>query len=222
MNADGLGGPNPIPPHVLTLEEAEERINRYREVLDECIRFGWDAFMNDYKDKHHILSARSRAAIVFDEIRSRSQVVFSAMEGVAFVPRPNSFMLYLGDDIALRFKKLRRNGLCSNINTHQQMLFQAQMCLPGILAGTLVHAGYLLDDLQREVIKTLVVCQFENRVLWTINLTDEAGGAIVITPTSPQGEPPASTWEFTGDKAVEAERNEEMGRAKEANEDNTP
>ncbi|MGC2637368.1 MAG: hypothetical protein WA294_09335 [Acidobacteriaceae bacterium] len=214
MSTNGLGGPNPIPPHVLSLQEAEDRIHPYKELLNQCIRYGWTAYMTDYASKHHLLSARARAAIVFDEIRHRAEVVFGAMSDVRFVPHPNSFMLYIGDDIALRFKKLKNNNLCSNINTRQQLLFQAQMRLPGILAGTLVHAGYLLDELQQEIIRTMVVCQFENRVLWTIRLTDEAGEAIIITPPAPTVEPPAAHWEFTGEKAIEAdERKEESGEA---------
>jgi hypothetical protein len=205
MTDNGLGGPNPLPHHVLSLEQAEDRLNPYKKLLNECIQFGWDAYIKDYSTKHHILCARSRAAIVFDEIKNRAQAIFGALEGVNFVPKLNSFMLYIGDDIVLRFKKLRKNGLCSNINTRQQMLFQAQMCLPGVLAGTLVHAGYLLDDLQHEIIKTLVVCQFENRVLWTIKLTGE-GGAIVFTPPAPvpSERGAVARWEFTGEKADRA------------------
>jgi hypothetical protein len=208
MKTDGLGGPNPLPHHVLSLEQAEDRLQPYKVLLNECIHEGWKAWMEDYVPKHSILSSRSRAAVVFDEIRHRAQIVFGSMPDVKLIPHSNSFILYIGDDIMLRFKKLRRSGLCSNINTRQQMLFQAQMCLPGVLAGTLVHAGYLLDDLQREIIKTLVVCQFENQVLWTIKLTGEGGSLTIVPPIEPDGtlEP---QWEFIGDKAAAAETKEE-------------
>ena len=185
--------PNKPPRHLLTWEEAEDRINPHAQTLSECIQYGWDMWKEFYAPQHPILDARARAAIVFCHIVDCAERKFPGIDGVKFERKQNSFLLYIGDDIVLRFKKLKKNGACSSIATRQQMLFKAQMELPGMETGTLLHAGYSLDVLQHDVQRKLVVCQFKNRVLWAIELpgADADGGAIEIMPApQPPPEPP--------------------------------
>jgi hypothetical protein len=182
--------PNKPPKHLLSWEEAEERLNPYTQLLGECIQFGWDEWKRFYTPKHHILDQRARAAILFSEITRHAEEQFANLEGVKFERKNNSFLLYIGEDIILRFKKIGKKGRCSSIDTRQQMLFKAQMELPGMEAGTLLHAGYLLDVLQQDVLQKLVVCQFKNRVLWILELPTAGGGTIEIMPApapAPQG-----------------------------------
>src|SRR5579863_4797093 len=84
------------PNHILSLKEAEERLEPYKSLLDDCIQHGWDAWNQDYVHKHHILRPRARAAIVFDEIVFKAQELFPPLPGVKFEPRNNSFLLYIG------------------------------------------------------------------------------------------------------------------------------
>jgi hypothetical protein len=179
------------PDRLLTVEEAEELLKPYVELLNRCIQHGWDAYQNDYATKHHLLSARSRATIVFDEIIARAEQEFNGIDGVKFVRKSNSFMLYIGDKATVRFKKIRKSGRCSNIDTRQQVLFkaQAQFRLPGMLEGTLLHAGYLLNDIERDIRRKMVVCQLNNRVLWQFELRSEAAAQPVIT-MQPKPQPP--------------------------------
>jgi len=177
--------------HILTLEEAEEVLVPYRERLNRCIQHGWDVWKNDYQHKHHILHARARAAIIFDEI------VFCAMEEFPDVPgavkavrTASTFMLYIGDSITLRFKKIRKNGRCSNILTKQQVLFRAQVQLnfPTMMDGTLVSAGYVLDDLQQELLRKTIVCHLDDSVLWEMPLAiDNTVIVEFATPSSDSG-----------------------------------
>jgi hypothetical protein len=200
-----LGGKEP-PEHVLTVEEAEETIKPHKDRLDKCIQDGWDAWKNDFAFKHHILGARARAAIVFDEIAWRAQQEFSGIDGVIFRRHSNTFMLYIGDTISLRFKKLRKNGRCSAINTRQQMLFtaQAQLRLPTMLHGTLVNAGYILDDLQLEIQRKMVVCQFKNQVLWQIRLEGEAAPVLELSPLPTPSELPKPEFKIKDTKTKKA------------------
>jgi len=181
--------------HILTLEEAEEILSPFRERLNRCIQHGWDVWKTDYQHKHHILNARARAAIVFDEIVFRALVEFPTIPGqVKALRTANTFLLYIGDSITLRFKKIRKNGRCSNILTHQQILFRAQvqMSFPSMLDGTLVSAGYVLDDLQQEIVRKSVVCHLDNDVLWQMPLTASNAAVVEFTPpvTPASGAPP--------------------------------
>lgn len=149
--------------------------------------------MDEYGHKHHILDARARAAIVFCEITHRAKIEFSNLPDVKVVHRRSSLTIFIGDQITLRFKKIKRTGRCSNILTKTQTLFLAQLNLPGILDGTLVHAGYALDELQREIARKAVVCQLGNQVLWQITITGPQADIIPIapegTPSTPQPSP---------------------------------
>lgn len=136
------------------------------------------------------LGFRARAAIVFCHIVDHAEKKFAGIDDVKFERMQNSFLLYIGEDIVLRFKKLKKNGRCSSIATRQQMLFKAQMELPGMESGTLLHAGYSLDIIQQEILQKLVVCQFKNRVLWAIELPTAGGGAVEVMPAPSTPEPP--------------------------------
>jgi hypothetical protein len=69
-------------------------------------------------------NTRARAAIIFDEIAFRALEEFPTGPGLKAVRTPSTLMLYIGDSITLRFKKIRKNGRCSNILTKQQILFR--------------------------------------------------------------------------------------------------
>jgi hypothetical protein len=214
-NSNGNPQQPPTPPkHILTLKEAEGRINPYKMLLDQCIQHGWDAYNQDYKHKHHILRPRSRATIIFDEIVYKAAEVFHALAGVNFKPYRNSFFLYIGDDIVVRFKKIKKNGRCSSISTHQQSLFQMQIEIPGMEKGTMLQAGYVLDDLQHQLVRKLVVCEFDKRVLWTIELMREASAPVMEMPLAPTPEPPKHRFESKPEAVPESEKEKKKHKRK--------
>jgi hypothetical protein len=215
-----IPGGNNSKDHLLTMEEAEELLKPYQENLNVCIQHGWDSYMKDYAHKHHILGARARAAIVFDEIVAKAEIVFDGMPDVKFVKKNASFLLYIGDKITLRFKKIKKCGRCSNIETRQQVLFraQAQMHLPTMLEGTLVQAGYVLDDLQREIDRKMVVCQLNNRVLWQFKLTGESGAVVELNPSTAPTETPKTTFEPKPEKQKEIEQEKRKKKTSESGE----
>lgn len=186
-NFPGSMDHNP-PQHLLTSEEAERRLKTHYRRFDKCIRGAWTAFLRDYGHKRHILCSRSIATILFDEITHRAQSEFAGIGGIVPKTQNNSFLLYFGKDIAVRFKKFGKDGRCRNIPTRQQNLFAQQRDLPGMEKGTMLQAGYVLDDLRQNLLRTMIVCQYAKRVVWTINLSEPAANqAVAIAPpTAPQ------------------------------------
>jgi hypothetical protein len=62
--------------------------------------------------------------------------------------------------------------------------------------GTLVHAGYLLDDLQQEILRKSIVCQLNNSVIWQIELsTGVAEVEFMPTSETPLTSVPAPRFE---------------------------
>lgn len=207
--------PPEFPKHLLSKQQAEERLQPHLEILDESIQGGWDAYHEHYSHRHHVLDARARAAIVFRETVHIAKQRFALLAGVSYVEKRGSFFLYIGDDIVLRFKKINKKGLCSNIETRQQMLFELQMQLPGIEEGTLLHAGYQLDDLQVRIARKLVVCQYSRRVMWAFNLSSkpDSGNVTVMQPRpQPQG-PTGPRWEAKPE-AEKKKQNTKVAKAK--------
>lgn len=201
---------SPKPPdHILTLKEAEALLNPYTALLNQCIQHGWDAWRIDYANKHTILTPRTRAAIVFDEIVAKAQGVFLGKPNVRFERKRNSFLLFIGDRIIIRFKKIGKNGKCSNINTRQQALFRMQqtvLAFPDLKEATMLSAGYSLDELQLDMSSKLVVCQFDNRVLWTIELAGDSQAEITPMPETTPPTPTGPRFEPVRDAETEKEK----------------
>jgi hypothetical protein len=197
---------DPTPPrHLISAKAAEEQLQPYKLLLEECIQHGWDTWETFYKPRHHILQARSRSSIVFDEIVFHAQSKFSGLPGVTFQRHRGTFLLYIGDSIVIRFKKIGKNGKCSSIATHQQILFEMQAELPGMEKGTMLNAGYTLDDMQHDIMRKLVVCQFLNRVLWTIDLVSGDRKNTLTIPTTPTTPEPPKAPRFVVKPEAEKE-----------------
>lgn len=201
-----LGSVNDNPPrHLLTSKDAERRLEAHKQRISRCIRGAWEAFDRDYAHKRHILNPRSVASIMWDEIIHRTQPEFAGIDDVVLKPQNNSFLLYIGQGIVIRFKKIGKDGRCRNIPTRQQNLYDSQTSLPGMEKGTILHAGYMLDDLRQELIAVMIVCQYAKHVVWTINLPDAADGQVVqmSAPPSPSA-PPRSRFESKTGKEKKA------------------
>ncbi len=170
------------PHHLLTSEEAEPILKPLLTRLAASIGHGWDAWITDYAGKHIILSARTRANIVFDETVAWAEREFINEPGVKCKRICNSFWMFIGDKIILRFKKFNRDSLPSNIQTKQQMLFGAQLVFPTMEPGTLLNAGYILDDLQRAILHKKITCQLKDKVIWELKLGAEGSATVETMP----------------------------------------
>jgi hypothetical protein len=178
-------------------------------LLAECIQYGWDQWASFYKTKHYVLGARARASIVYDEILSRVAEKIQSTPEVVLKKFRNSFLLYIGDFITIRFKKFNKYGRASNIRTRQQYLFGLQMEIPGMEKGTIMQAGYMLDEAAQSVVKKGIICEFGNRVLYRIDLLTDVNAAIEIpsSPTTPIPEKlKASRFEINPQAILESEQ----------------
>jgi len=174
---------------LLSKEQAQALLQPYLEILNQCIDDGWSAWKTHYSHRSHVLDGRPRAAIVYAEIVNRALETFQGQDGVKVVRRQGSLMIYIGEDVTIRFKKIRKDGRCSNIKTVTQIRFLAQLQLPGMVDGTLVHAGYQLDDLQQNIVRKAIVCQLNERVLWDIELTGVPAEMVTMPPVDSVGQP---------------------------------
>ena len=166
---------------------AVDQLNRYLPLFAECIEHGWGQWKTKYTQQHRILDARARASVVYCEIKEEAMRIFDRVDGVVVKTRNGSVFIYIGDDILVRFKKLKPSGHASNIMTGSQRCLYGQQPIPGFLPGNHITAGYVLDDSQQSIQRMLLVYQEENRILWTIELERNTGmAAEVVEMPKPQ------------------------------------
>ena len=155
---------------MLRKEQAEKILKPHYEKLKQSLDGGWESWQEYYKPRHHVLDARARAAIVYCEVIDRAKTLFADVAVAKFIKKRGMHLLYIGNEIVLRFKKLRK-GAPSNVRTRQQTLFQMQRTIPGVLPGTYASAGYQLDQIEQAIDKTMVVCQLDGESVWAIDLS---------------------------------------------------
>ena len=153
---------------------AETILNPILSLIQQCIEDGWNEWNTFYAPKHHILDSRARASIVYCHIVDRAQVLFQKVPGAVPGRKGGIFRLFIGEEIALRFKKARKDGSTSNISTNQQTLIDLQLNIPGLLPGTMLNAVYQLDNLQRAIKKMMITHQLDRKVQWSISIAGDS------------------------------------------------
>jgi len=139
----------------------------------------------------HMLDARARAAFLNSVIIHRAKTAFTDDPYVTFTQAQGSFFLHFGTEIKVRFKKLKPNGTYSNIMTRQQLRLMYQKNIPGILPGTYLTVGYILDKLQQEIQQHKITLQNRKTVIYAIDLDEAASSATPRTRVAPMPLTPA-------------------------------
>ncbi len=171
-------------------EAAEAELSSILKIIGQCMDEAWQIWRGFYEPQHAILDARARAAIVFCHIVDRAKVLFVGVPNVTVGTAKGVFRLFVGDEIALRFKKANKGGLTSNISTNQQRLIDMQFRIPGILPTMMLNAVYQLDNLQRELENLMVTYQLDRKMHWSIQITPDLSGAMPIPiPVTPPAAP---------------------------------
>jgi hypothetical protein len=126
---------------------------------------------------------RARASFVNAAIVYRAKAAFAGLEpDVKFTATGNSFFLYIGDHIKIRFKKFTDDGRYSNLMTGRQIaLLEQQNNIPGIVPGTYLTVGYQLDKLQQSIQCRMVTLQLKKGIEYFIDLDEEVASMNKVT-----------------------------------------
>ncbi|MPZ51039.1 MAG: hypothetical protein GEU75_17350 [Dehalococcoidia bacterium] len=156
------------------------------------------AVQNYYSDDSSLKvnhSKGTRSSIINDEMRAAARRVFGNVSGVAFTTKRGMFLLYVDNQIAIRFKKLTRRLLAQNHPTQQALAFSNQKQLGqqlGPLPGTPdpmthVNVGYQMNALDTGVSGIYAACPNGEMLAWAIDLLHLGGasGSGVPSPISP-------------------------------------
>lgn len=174
---------------ILSKEEATDFLRPHFPDFVKIEDGAWQEWM-DLPNRHK-LDNRARANNVHCFIVHRALDEFSKTAGTKAIRGGNTFWLHIGDHIKTRFKKLDRKKLYRNYPTATQLKLAFQGNIPGILPGTYLTLGYLLDDLEQKIERHLVTLQIGKRIVYEIDIDAELGAkatpvvAMPVVPVQP-------------------------------------
>lgn len=139
--------------------------------------------------KKSVLSARSRASIVFDFIKRRAIEEFDGDADIHVLLQGQTVKFLFRDQVLIRFKKANAKGIGSNIETEAVLEFiDPQLKIPDLVPEIFkVEVCYTLDKLATKVEAVLVTKRDRNRKLWSYPIFGEEGGTVVqLPPRTPE------------------------------------
>ncbi|WP_433546538.1 hypothetical protein ACQPZG_16635 [Streptomyces sp. CA-294286] len=172
----------------LSAEEAELALSPHLQKIGGCIDRGWRRWLTLLKQDSElaiVISARSRANLVYDFIRHEAVNAFDDCEDVTVGDSRGFLLLTFEEKIVLRFKKFRDRKLrTSGISTQQRHEFSNQV-LPGMEALTHLVAGYLPDKEGLGLERMAITCSLDDDRLWVLELDLGLGEIGVTAPVAP-------------------------------------
>jgi hypothetical protein len=160
---------------------------RMREILEGA----WEDWL--VLPRRGVLSARSRASIIFDFVKLRAITEFDGDPNIRVIPKGPTVQFLFKDRVLVRFKKANWAGLGSNIETQAVIEFvDPQLVIPGLLPDIFkVEVCYHLDKFATRIDTLAVTARERNRKLWSYELRrPEAGAGGVVPYPSPISAPP--------------------------------
>jgi hypothetical protein len=154
----------------ITEHQAKETLSPYQDDIRDCIVSAWKYYHDHFREIKHILSSRSMASIIFDFITHNVRQKFDGKRNVSISTKRGLFLVNFGNQVVLRFKKLRNNK-ASCIHTQQTLNFFCQLEIEDIPNPQRLVVGYQLNKIRTEI-KAISVIYPQNpkQNYWTFDL----------------------------------------------------
>ena len=173
----------PYPPMTAVKDILEDFELRTRSILEGAWE-DWLAMTN-----RAVFSARSRASMVFDFIKTRALAEFDGDPNIRAIPKGQTVHFLFRDRVLLRFKKANSSGLGSNIETQAVLEFtDPQIPLFDLPPIFRVEACYRLDKLATRMAALTVNARQGKTRLWSYELARATGAEIIALPPRPSGD----------------------------------
>jgi hypothetical protein len=139
----------------------------YHDVLFEIAHGAWSDWRVLPLGGKLLFPGRSRACLVFDFMVQRAIAVWGNDSSVRIIRKDETAKFVIGNQVLLRLKKADDRGLGSNIPTQASLNFSMQQCeLPGIPDMHKVEVVYILNSLQTQIDRIVVVARDGEERLW--------------------------------------------------------
>ncbi|MET4574983.1 hypothetical protein [Ottowia thiooxydans] len=165
-----------------------EELDHHLEAFDEMVRGAWADYRALPSICHVTFGARSRASVVHDFLLSRAAAYADSTPGVCYFKLNLMHGIVIGGRYAIRFKKFDYDNRSRNQPTLQVAEFRSQIELDGIDAAHHLEVGYILDDLDADVVDVRLACPSGYGNAWVVSLSDRGTATVVADLFSPSND----------------------------------
>ena len=180
---------------LISYSQASYALSPYMSELHALILDAWNDSQSLISSNMQAVistSARTRASQVHDFFVTRAIEFAEGKDGIFFVKKNGMFILVFPSiygPIAVRFKKLDKDGFSRNIPTQQVLDFKNQMPLKGMEVTHNLEIGYVLTDAQDAISSIVMVCPSGKAIYWMAEITQDGSRENVV-----------NLWEYRGEE----------------------
>ena len=168
-----------------------EVLHPYEDAIFKLIHGAWDDWRNLSLGGRLIFPARARACLVHDFMVQRAIAVWADDGAVRVVQQNETAKFVVNNRVLLRFKKADDRGLGSNIPTQASLSFVDQeQELPGIPDAHKIEIVYVLNRLQTQIERIVVVARNGDERLWDYAIAPAQTAEIISLPIAPSADMP--------------------------------
>jgi hypothetical protein len=168
-----------------------EVLRPYEEAIFKLIHGAWDDWRSLSLGGRLLFPARARACLVHDFMVQRAVAAWTDDSAIRIVRQDETAKFVVSNRVLLRFKKADDRGLGSNIPTQASLSFVDQeQELPGIPDAHKVEIVYVLNGLQTQIGRVVVVARDGDERLWDYAIAPAQTAEIISLPIAPSAETP--------------------------------
>eukprot|EP01012_Entosiphon_sulcatum_P056712 TRINITY_DN80401_c0_g1_i1.p2 TRINITY_DN80401_c0_g1~~TRINITY_DN80401_c0_g1_i1.p2 ORF type:complete len:220 (-),score=18.15 TRINITY_DN80401_c0_g1_i1:1189-1800(-) len=173
--------------NIPTEQQAANQLEAFYNEISFCINSGIDDYIKYDSQRAAIHTNRTKANLIRDYVVHYARLSFQERTDAKIIEKGGLFVILINDKFAIRFKKLNKDKLSSNIPTRQATRFstnQLILSFPDFQHNiTNLDAGYISDTnytFYDGVRDAYLVCRNGNNLYWSLKL--DSADSIVTLP----------------------------------------
>lgn len=167
---------------------ADENIVRvvlrsYEDAIFKAVHGAWSDWRELPLGGRLLFPGRTRACLVHDFMVQRAIAAWTGDSAVRVIRRDETAKFVVAGQVLLRFKKADDRGLGSNIPTQAALDFaEQQHDLPGIPNVHKIEVVYVLNRLQTQIDRVVVVARDGDDLLWDYVIAPATTAEVISLP----------------------------------------
>lgn len=173
--------------NIPTEQEAARQLETFYNEISYCINSGIEDYIKYDSQRAAIHTNRTKANLIRDYVVHHARLSFQERADTKIIEKGGLFVVLINDKFAIRFKKLNKDKLSSNIPTKQATRFstnQLILSFPEFQHNiTNLDAGYVSDTnytFYNGVSDAYLVCRNGNNLYWSLKL--DSADTVVALP----------------------------------------
>lgn len=157
---------------IIDRDPAIAALNQHLAAIYEIIHGGLEDLQTLPLEIRRTFTPTTRAGMIHDFQIQRAAKYFSVFESVRIHELDKLILFDIEQKVALRFKKLDNSFRSRNQASGQVRNFRGQVQLAGVDAPSNLEAGYILNQLETEIVWAGIVCPNNGSTYWQVELKD--------------------------------------------------